>query len=61
MINTVNSKMRVHYTNANNNCNKLNNNKDNYFEWINIKECGKLLFHIHQYYAVQQALKEKRY
>lgn len=53
--------MRVHYTNANNNCNKLNNNKDNYFEWINIKECGKLLFHIHQYYAVQQALKEKRY
>ncbi|MFT8669521.1 MAG: NUDIX domain-containing protein [Liquorilactobacillus hordei] len=33
--------------------------KDNYFEWINIKECEKLLFHVHQYYAVQQALKEK--
>lgn len=32
--------------------------KDNYFEWVNIKDCEKLLFHIHQYYAVQQALKE---
>ncbi|MBZ2404941.1 NUDIX domain-containing protein [Liquorilactobacillus hordei] len=33
--------------------------KNNYFEWINIKECEKLLFHVHQYYAVQQALKEE--
>lgn len=27
-------------------------------EWTDIKDCKKLLFHIHQYYAIQQALKE---
>ncbi len=32
--------------------------KDNFFEWIAVDDCKKLLFHIHQYYAVQQALKK---
>lgn len=31
---------------------------DNYFEWINIKECSQKLFHAHQVYALQQAIKK---
>lgn len=30
--------------------------KDNHFEWVKVEKCEKLLFHIHQLYAVQQVL-----